>query len=425
MADLLPNVQQQFFDNNGNPLASGKIYTYNSGTTTPKATYTDTGAGTPNANPVILDANGRAAIWLSGAYKIEIRTSADVVLRTVDAVQDYLSLIEAAQTVASDAASTVQVTASDGTFGRLDTKLAVTSGQGISKTTLNPAGDEKISLALDINSMTEDTSPDVSTDFVPTYDNSAATGKKVKLTNIAPFINGVLNGLTTSNNVSDATNDIDIAAGLATDDGNTTYMRLSAITKRLDANWAVGTNQGGLDTGAVANGTYHVWVINRPDTNVTDVLFSASPTSPTMPTNYTKKRRIASFIRSGGAILPYNQFGGEFILATPVLDINDGASGTTAKTGTLASIPTGLALKALLNTSVASNGTYLYVSALASADLAASTSAAPLASNGTGASSNNTAAVSVWTNTSAQFRYRSTVNDTVRFATLGWVDLRA
>ena len=38
------------------------------------------------------------------------------------------------------------------------------------------------------------------------------------------------------------------------------------VVKRLDAAWAVGTNQGGLDTGAEGVSTwYHLWLIKRTD----------------------------------------------------------------------------------------------------------------------------------------------------------------
>lgn len=85
MAKISPFVFQQFFDNNGDPLASGKIYTYESGTTTNKATYTDADGGSANTNPIVLDANGRANIWLGdGAYTFKITTSADVEIDTVD-----------------------------------------------------------------------------------------------------------------------------------------------------------------------------------------------------------------------------------------------------------------------------------------------------------------------------------------------------
>jgi hypothetical protein len=80
---LLP-VTQQWFDNNGNPLASGKLYTYSSGTTTPKATWSDVGLTTPNTNPIILDSAGRAPVFGTGSYKVVIKTTADVTLSTQD-----------------------------------------------------------------------------------------------------------------------------------------------------------------------------------------------------------------------------------------------------------------------------------------------------------------------------------------------------
>ena len=39
----------------GKPLAFGKVYTYQAGTNTPKATFTTEGGETQNANPVILN----------------------------------------------------------------------------------------------------------------------------------------------------------------------------------------------------------------------------------------------------------------------------------------------------------------------------------------------------------------------------------
>lgn len=79
MAFLFTSPKFQAFDANGDPLAGGKVYTYDAGTTTPRATYTDQSGGTPNANPVILDAAGTAHIWLDGeAYKFVVTDSADV-----------------------------------------------------------------------------------------------------------------------------------------------------------------------------------------------------------------------------------------------------------------------------------------------------------------------------------------------------------
>lgn len=79
---------QQFFDNNGLPLAGGLIYQYQAGSSAPLATYT-TNAGTiPNSNPIILDSAGRLAneIWMQTGYtyKLVIQTSTGTTLQTLD-----------------------------------------------------------------------------------------------------------------------------------------------------------------------------------------------------------------------------------------------------------------------------------------------------------------------------------------------------
>lgn len=69
MTVLLPNAQQQFCDANGQPLAGGSVYFYTVATTTPKATWQDSGSTVLNSNPVVLDSAGRATIWGSGSYR--------------------------------------------------------------------------------------------------------------------------------------------------------------------------------------------------------------------------------------------------------------------------------------------------------------------------------------------------------------------
>jgi hypothetical protein len=69
-----------FFDNNGVPLAGGKLYTYAAGTTTPKATYTTAAGNIANSNPITLDAYGRAILFISGAYKFVLKDANDVAI---------------------------------------------------------------------------------------------------------------------------------------------------------------------------------------------------------------------------------------------------------------------------------------------------------------------------------------------------------
>lgn len=158
---------------------------------------------------------------------------------------------------------------------------------------------------------------------------------------------GHINGLTLSNNATDATNDIDIATGEAASDGTIPYLMVlgSALTKRLDASWAVGSGNGGLDTGTVAaTGSYFVWLIQRSDTGVVDALLSASATSPTMPSGYDRKRRIGSFIRRSSANVAFTQRGKRFTLTTPILTFQ--STSTRAAAALALDVPVGIAVKA-------------------------------------------------------------------------------
>lgn len=71
---LAPVAQQQFLDANGNPLAFGCVYTYQSGTTTGLATYADYTGLVQNPNPIVLSASGAANIWLQAGqlYTIQV-----------------------------------------------------------------------------------------------------------------------------------------------------------------------------------------------------------------------------------------------------------------------------------------------------------------------------------------------------------------
>jgi len=79
--------RMKVFQLSSTQVASGaKIYTYEAGTSTDKASYSDQALTTPNTNPVIADSNGEAVVWLNddGLYKIVITDSADVAISTDD-----------------------------------------------------------------------------------------------------------------------------------------------------------------------------------------------------------------------------------------------------------------------------------------------------------------------------------------------------
>ena len=65
----------QFFNDSGEVLNGGSITFTNSGTTTPKATYSNKALSIENTNPVLLDSSGRPEtdIWGSGSYRAVLK----------------------------------------------------------------------------------------------------------------------------------------------------------------------------------------------------------------------------------------------------------------------------------------------------------------------------------------------------------------
>jgi len=108
-------VAGQFFDNNGNPLVGGKLYTYSAGTTTPQATFTSSSGVTPNSNPIILNAGGRvpSEIWLTDGlvYKFVLYTSTDTLIGSWDNIiginSNFVNFVTAEEVQTATAGQTV------------------------------------------------------------------------------------------------------------------------------------------------------------------------------------------------------------------------------------------------------------------------------------------------------------------------------
>jgi len=77
----------QYLANDGNPLVSGRLYFFETGTTTPKTTYADINNSIANTNPVILTASGRQPnVFFEGVAKAILTDSADVQIAVQDPV---------------------------------------------------------------------------------------------------------------------------------------------------------------------------------------------------------------------------------------------------------------------------------------------------------------------------------------------------
>lgn len=281
-------------------------------------------------------------------------------------------------------------------------------------------------------------------DITYIVDDPAGTpaSKSVAMSTLRNYVGGLyrsslIDGLTLSNDPTDANNDIGIAIGVATvTDGSNWFVATlaSALIKRLDATWTVGTNQGGLDTGSEATSTwYHVWLIQRSDTGVVDVLMSTSATAPTMPASYDRKRRIgAIYNNSSGNIDAFSQDGDTFLWSTRVADVSANNPGTSAVLRTL-TVPLGIVVQAMWVGSIVDNSyasaTYCVITSPSQTDVAANiTTNANFAVSATGLTTfASTASGMTRTNTSSQIRSRLSASDadiTLRMQTDGWIDPR-
>lgn len=263
----------------------------------------------PNASETI---NGAATLTLQPGYFADIRCDGTAFFANIAAdptIVDYSTMFAAKgayssksanyTVVASDINDTIRFTASAtaaltaaATLGaNFNTTIWADYGANV---TIDPDSAElingKATLILQPGQRAEIWC--TGTAFVAKVTSDALSG---------PQLQGYSFGLGLSTNATDAANDIDIAAGAAASDASPFYLMqlASALTKRIDASWAVGTNQGGLDTGSVAaSGTYYIWLIQRSDTLITDALFSLSSTAPTLPSGYDRQRLIGSVVRS-------------------------------------------------------------------------------------------------------------------------------
>lgn len=109
MAALSPAPRFYETDSNGDPLAFGKVHTYQSGTTTPLATY-QSASGSANTNPVILDAAGKANIWLlsTNLYTFYVTDANDVPQYTVNSIGGSASYTDLAASSGSSLIGFIQ-----------------------------------------------------------------------------------------------------------------------------------------------------------------------------------------------------------------------------------------------------------------------------------------------------------------------------
>jgi len=241
--------------------------------------------------------------------------------------------------------------------------------------------------------------------------------------------NGYITGLTLSNNAIDLNNDIDIAIGKCASDAGEKLSLDSVLTKQLDAIWAIGSDAGGLFSGAKAINTwYHVFLIKKDSDGTIDAGFDTSVTALNIPAGYTAYRRIGSVLTdAAGNITPFIQHGDYFNWLLPQYDL--GSSLTTARVEHVFSSPLGIDTLvridvSAIDTSTAATRLRVY-SPYADDDVVNDGNATFNAYVGTTQGSNAGFQVEILTNKLSQVSLRvSIVGLTFYFKTVGYTDFR-
>lgn len=177
-----------------------------------------------------------------------------------------------------------------------------------------------------------------------TGDIVAATIAEIKAMLGSDVVRNFISGYTLSTAGSSST--MTIAAGQAADSTNALYINLASSISKTTSAWTVGSGNGGLDTGSIANNTwYRFYAIRRPDTGVVDVVFSTNGSAPTLPTNYTQYAPLWWGRTNGsGQWVRVHQRDDTFYYHNTIVDVSESFSNGSASNKTITVPPNALAL---------------------------------------------------------------------------------
>lgn len=448
MATDLSFVSGLQITNDSGVVQSGALlYFYRETTTTDLTVWTDDAASVAHAQPVECDSGGFVPlVYVDDTYdyKIVVKTSAGVTLRTYDELPKAVDTTSGTSdfakflmewTAVSD--STLSPATSDLGKGykcntgsntitvTLPSAIASGNGKGFAFKKTSASNSLIINAATSPSQQTID-----ARNLVTLYQNNdlvyiISDGANWQILGTSDYLQRLptlyRSGCALSND-TDADHDINVTAGSWRDIDDTYDLILtSEITKQIDAVWASGDDAGGMDTGTVTTDTtYHVFLIANPTSGEVDVLFSTSLASPTMPTGYTKKRRVGSVLTDGSSnILPFVQHDDLFYWDSPQYSV-EASTGTATTQSHALVVPQGIRLECTVNAFV-DNASQLYIFPTDATEQTPSSTASPLMTAESGAAAYG-GQLQVLTDTDGEINLQTNTSTDVHFAVVSFRD---
>lgn len=359
-----------------------------------------------------------------------------------DTLQDALNAGSDAQDSADAAAASESNASASASAASTSETNAENSANAASASETN-AGNSETNASNSANAAsTSESNAATSESNAATSEANASTSESNAAASEAALSNRSLSyreGLQYEINSVDSDHDIFISAGSVMNHDASVFMRASSnFIKQIDANWAVGSGNGGFPSGLTltANTDYRIFMISKADGTV-DFGFDTSTSAVNLlsdATGYVNYRRIGWFRTDGSNnIRSFVKVGrDEYRWSTYIEDLETTSPSTTGSNQALTVFPDTIAkvsVQGFLTTTSTDSASLGIILSQTDQDNANTDGPYGILSSNTAGLRQVTEIVDLKVNTSKQIRYRTngTVatgeTRTVRITTLGWTDI--
>lgn len=328
----------QAFNDDGTPLSGGLLYTYEAGTSTLKSTYADQSEEVLNTNPIELDSNGEATLFLgNGSYKFilnepddsqpaipdNIRWTQDdiqsvtyghsLTLKTADYtfIPDDLNGLATFTNTGATADVTYTLPEGDDNY---KVSFLVTAAQTLK---VQASGTDKFRWGQEAGA----SGGYISSEQVGTYVNIVWSGSEWVIVGLTGDVDYLISGTTNEGSWSLIPSSMDemgleiewvdtstfqIYAGSIPDTSSTHILKITTTWTKTTASFASGTSNGALQ-GTLSNGKFaNIYIVKNTTSGAVDFIIEQTTGTPSLPTGYTVYRWLGVvYVNDSGELVEW------------------------------------------------------------------------------------------------------------------------